>query len=139
MKKKHLKVIQRIQNSIPQELKDHLMKQEPYAPTTLLLIDKILADGKGTPELREKLQAIKDSGELNRTVEVVDTAVEKQLDEYIETELKKAIKRGELPKKMEKLKSKAKHGHHNKKGIEGASDKSERNGQDNGGVPSLVG
>jgi hypothetical protein len=140
MKKKHLKVIQRIQNSIPQDLKDHLMKTEPYAPTTLLLIDKILADGKGSPELREKLQAVKDSGELNRTVEVVNRKVEKEIDSFIESELKKAIKRGELPEKMEKLKSKSrKNGYNDKKGIEGSGGKAERPEQDNGGVPSVVG
>jgi NH3-dependent NAD+ synthetase len=140
MKKKHLQVIERIQNSIPKELKDSLMKEERYAPVTLEIIDKALADKRGTPEFLEKLQALKDSGELDRTMQVVDVEVEKKIDAYMESELKKAIKRGELPKKMEKLKTKSKqHVRRSQKDTISNSGKPEHAVQDNGGLPETSG
>lgn len=62
-----------------------------------------LDDPRTTPRQRRNIQAMLDSGKLDRKVEVLDHEVEKLIDAYFEEEIAKAVKLGRLPKEAEKL------------------------------------
>lgn len=106
----HEKVLQRIQASIPKEWLDNVTHKEMFAPKYAKLIRDI-ANGvvnkdvkKGvtfTKEQVEQAKAFVDSGrinELEKMVDVEDKVITKQIDTYVDNEIKKAIARGELPK-----------------------------------------
>lgn len=103
MKKKHLRVLKQIQDGIPQELLRNLTKKEIQAPTIKKVFEKALTDPNTTERQRRNIQAMLDSGKLDREVEVLDHEVEKQIDAYFEEEIAKAVKLGRLPKEAEKL------------------------------------
>lgn len=100
MKKKHLRVIQMIQEGIPKELLSKLTKKELQSPTIKKLFELALTkpDSEVSPRLKRNYRAMLDSGRLDREVEVLDHEVEKLIDVYIKTEIDKAVKLGRLPK-----------------------------------------
>ena len=111
MRKKHLRVIKQIQDGIPQELLRNLTKMELQSPTTKKLFELALTkpDDEVTPRQKRNIQAMLDSGKLDREVEVLDHEVEKLIDAYLQEEIVKAVKLGRLPKKapvLESLKNK---------------------------------
>lgn len=110
MKKKHIRVLKQIQDGIPDELLRNLTKTELQAPTIKKVFEKALEDPNTTPRQRRNIQAMLDSGKLDRTVEVLDHEVEKQIDAYYAEEIAKAVKLGRLPKEapMDHLKNKGK-------------------------------
>jgi hypothetical protein len=52
-------------------------------------------------ETRSKCLAIKESGVLEKESEIEDPKITKLSEDYVDREIKKAIKRGELPKKYD--------------------------------------
>lgn len=106
MRKKHLRVIQMIQEGIPKDLLMKLTKKETQAPTIKKVFELALTkpDDEVSPRQKRNIQAMLDSGRLDREVEVLDHEVEKQIDEYIAGEIAKAVKLGRLPKEAPKLK-----------------------------------
>ena len=75
------------------------MKDELTTPTIREVAERAVADrtGKISPEDKEKLQNLLDSGHLDKTTSVINESIEKQIDKYITKEVKKAIKDGRLP------------------------------------------
>lgn len=111
MNKKHLRVIKMIQEGIPQELLLNLTKKVTQAPTIKKVFEIALTkpDSEVSPRQKRNIQAMLDSGRLDREVEVLDYAVEKEIDAYISAEIDKAVKLGRLPKvapQLETLKKK---------------------------------
>lgn len=100
MNKKHLRVIKMIQEGIPKELLMRLTKKEIQAPTIKKVFELALTkpDNEVSPRQKRNIQAMLDSGRLDREVEVLDHEVEKQIDAYIAEEIDKAVKLGRLPK-----------------------------------------
>lgn len=103
MRKKHLRVLKQIQDGIPEELLRTLTKIELQSPTIKKVFELALTDPKTTDRQRRNIQAMLDSGKLDREVEVLDHEVEKQIDEYFAEEIAKAVKLGRLPKEAPKL------------------------------------
>jgi hypothetical protein len=103
---KHLAVLKRIQASVPKELTDKLMKTEKMAPAVREVFERGLDDPEVPEEQKTKMRLILDSGVLDKTVERADPEIEARIDAYIEGEMKKAIARGELPKKLLKYANK---------------------------------
>lgn len=99
LKPEYSKVLKRIQDSVPQELTSKLMKKETVAPTIRLAYEMMLKDPNASEETKRKAQILLDSGYLDKVVDVVDTEVEKAINQFIEDEIEAAMKRGELPKK----------------------------------------
>lgn len=114
MRKKHLRVIKMIQDSIPRELLMNLTKTEKQGATIKHIYEIALTkpDDEVTPRQKRNIQAMLDSGILDKEVEVLDEEVEKQIDAYIAEEIAKAVKLGRLPAEAPTLKSL------NKKGIQ---------------------
>lgn len=101
MKKKHLKILQDIQNSIPKELLDNLMVKSPLTPTMKEAHLRALDDPEVDEKTKYRLKLVLDSGALDREVEDVNPEVEAKIDDYINTKIDEAIKRGDLPKRPE--------------------------------------
>ena len=102
-----MRVIQEIQRSIPRELLDKLMRKEIQAPTMIkVLRDALnLPDTEVSPRKKRAIQALLNSGKLDREVEVIDSEVEKVIDAFVSEEIDKAVKLGRLPKKAPMLES----------------------------------
>lgn len=96
-----------IQEGIPKELLMKLTKKETQAPTIKKVFELALTkpDEEVSPRQKRNIQAMLDSGRLDREVEVLDHEVEKLIDEYIAKEIDKAVKLGRLPKQAPKLKT----------------------------------
>ncbi len=100
-----------IQEGIPKELLMNLTKKEIQAPTIKKVFELALTkpDDEVSPRQKRNIQAMLDSGRLEREVEVLDYEVEKEIDAYIAKEIDKAVKLGRLPKvapQLETLKKK---------------------------------
>jgi hypothetical protein len=110
MKKQHLQVIREIQESIPTDLIKNLTVKEKQFSTLKEVCERGLKepDDKVTPREKRRLQAMLDSGYLEKEVDVINKPVEKQIDEYMTRELARAVKEGRLPKKAPQLKLKSK-------------------------------
>lgn len=139
MKKKHLKEIERINKLIPKELLDQVTMKVPASPISKIIIQNALRDAQsyeveveksiwnpfnwfakkeykmiwkvdGIEIDKAKYQAILDSGELDRTIEVVNPETEKKISEFLDIEFEKSRKLGYLPpvQKMPTLKRKSK-------------------------------
>ena len=97
MKKSTIRELQRISQSIPKELLDKLMVTRLKSPTVVEVVKKALADDTVSKEKKEQLQHLVDSGYLNQTETVADPEIEKQIDEYMDKEIERAIKLGRIP------------------------------------------
>jgi hypothetical protein len=98
-----LKVIARIQNSIPKIWTDNVTHKVKTNETIKEVIEKALVDPDVSEETKAKCLSIKNSGELDKEMDVEDPKITKLIDEYVDREIKKAIKRGELPKKAKEV------------------------------------
>ena len=104
------KELQRIQMSIPPEWTAKLVIKENPSLEMLNVLKKIVADPEATQEQKYKAQLMLDAELFDKEVDVVDKKVEKQINDFIDEEIKKSVKRGTLPKgkKFRNLKKKIK-------------------------------
>jgi hypothetical protein len=98
IKAEYIKVLQRIQDSIPTELLAQVTKRERIAQPVEEIIERALIDPEVSQETKERFQMVKDSGYLDREIDVENREVTRKIDQFIESEIEKAVKRGELPK-----------------------------------------
>lgn len=98
-------MIREIQERIPPDLLKRLMKKELMAPATKKIVEVALTkpDSEVTPRQKRRLQALLDSGQLSREVEVLDHEVEKQIDDFFSKEIAIAVKLGRLPAEAPQL------------------------------------
>jgi bifunctional DNA-binding transcriptional regulator/antitoxin component of YhaV-PrlF toxin-antitoxin module len=110
MKKQHLKVIREIQETIPADLLKNLTIKEKQFSTLKEVCEKGLLepDDVVPPRQKRKLQAMLDSGYLEKEVEVINKPVEAQIDEYITKEIDRAVADGRLPRKVDEMEFKSK-------------------------------
>lgn len=108
MKKKHLRIIEMIQENVPKELLDKLMIKVPVAPVSEEIVKRALQDPEVSEEIKEQMRTRLDSGYFDNTKTIADPEVEKQISEYYEKEIGKAVKMGLLPKKRTSFISKIK-------------------------------
>lgn len=104
-----MEVLTRIQKSIPKEWLDNVTKKEQLAPKNAKMIRDI-ANGVENPDFdsskitdkeREFARAVIDSGQINdmeKFVDVENKEYTAKIDKFIDDEIEKATKRGELPK-----------------------------------------
>jgi len=95
--KKAWKIIKQINNKIPKEWQDKLMKHvidRSYEDEA----KKILKEGTYTKEEREKIQEAIDDGKFLREYDEMDTKIEKKINDFIERRIKEEMESGRLPK-----------------------------------------
>jgi hypothetical protein len=103
----NLIVLERIQKSIPKDLLKGLLKKEKIAPVVEEIVKRGLKDKEVTEAVKFKLRMIRDSGILKKKIDVLNESIAKKIDKYVEDEIKKAVKRGDLPNR-EKIISQSK-------------------------------
>lgn len=108
MKKKHLRVLDDITKSIPKELIEKLTKTVPMFETLKEIATRALTDDSVAESDKDRFRTMLASGYLDKTEEVIDEEIEKQINDYVEAEIEKAIKLKRLPKKPSKLNHKGK-------------------------------
>lgn len=96
------KVLSEIGQRIPQTLRDNLIEKVKSTPTIEKVVDEALKKKDLRPELREKLQTLKDSGEFSRVRERINPTVQRIYDQFINREIAKEVRRGRLPKNPRK-------------------------------------
>lgn len=96
-----------IQERIPKDLLDNLMKEEVESPTLKKVFELALTkpDSEVPAKKKKHIRALLDSGRLDRKVMVLDPEVEKQIDEFFSKEIALAVKLGRLPKEAPVLES----------------------------------
>jgi len=100
----------RIQNSIPPEWTNALIVKANPSLEMLDVLIKITKDEEATPQQKYKAQLMIDAELFSQEVDTVDKKVEKKINNFIESEIEKSVKRGTLPKgkKFRNLKKKIK-------------------------------
>jgi hypothetical protein len=96
---KDLAELRRIQESIPKDLQDRLIMKRAVTPTMAKVLSLLLREKGITKERKAQLQAVKDSGLLAQTEDVVNQSVQKQIDKYVTEEIEKSILAGRLTKR----------------------------------------
>lgn len=105
MKKVHLKVLQRINASIPKELTDNLMHEVDGYAETKRLMELALLEPTLDEEKKESLRNLKLSGMLDSKITMEENPeISKKIYEYIMAEVTKKVEEGELPKSILKEK-----------------------------------
>ena len=97
-KPEYSEVLKRIQDSIPTEWLNKLVKKVPVAPTIKMAYERAVKDPDVSDELKRKAQIILDGGYLDRETQVVDKRYENYINKFIDKEIELAVRRGELPK-----------------------------------------
>lgn len=100
MKKIHLKEIERIQASLPSDIKSRLFKEISLNPTIKEVFERASADETNTEEVRQKAKDVLLTGVLDKTEVIVDEEVAKEANEYFEKEISRSIALGRLPAKL---------------------------------------
>lgn len=105
MKKKHLKVLQEIHESIPKDLLENLINKEPIGSTIKEIMQRGMLEPDDVVSLEEKarFQAMIDSGYLDRDMEVADASIEQKISDILDAGIKLAVDEGRLPKRAPKL------------------------------------
>lgn len=88
----------RIQNSIPQKMKDRLIIKRNQLPTVNKVVSLALKDPSISVKQKERLRHIKEAGLLDKKSEEVNQTAQKEIDEYLNEEIAKSIIAGRLPK-----------------------------------------
>ena len=96
IKDSDLKELRRIQESIPKEWSDKLIRKVYITPEHKKAVDEVLRRKDLTEVQREKVQAIKDSGYFAQKEEVVNKSIEKKIKQYVEAEIEKSKRAGRL-------------------------------------------
>lgn len=90
--------LQRIQNSIPKEWTEKLVIKDNPSKKILETLKKIVVDPDATESQRYKAQLMLDAEMFEKEVDMGDKKVEKKINDFIESEIAKSVKRGTLPK-----------------------------------------
>lgn len=98
MKKTHIKELERIQASLPEDIKNNLFITRSVNPTIKEVFEKAADDETNSEEIRQKAKDVLLSGALDATETVPNEEYTQKANEYFEKEIDRAIKLGRLPK-----------------------------------------
>lgn len=97
MNSKTIKELRRISSRIPEEMLDRLMVEKDVAPVVKEVLERACKDKDVPKKLRDKYRNIIDAGYIDLKEMIVDEDVQKEVDEWVENEIDKAIKLGRIP------------------------------------------
>ncbi len=93
--------LRRIQQSVPKALRDTVLVRTAITPTMSMIAQKAIEDPDFPPEKKEQLQLLIDRGYFTKEKYTQNDKVAKQIDNYVNREIKKSIKEGRLPNKKQ--------------------------------------
>ena len=114
MKKKTIDKLKEITDSIPQHLKDSLMKKRLAMPVSKEIMERAIQDPDIPEEKKERLRNLIVSGYMDEMEDYYDENVAMEIDRYVENKIMEAINNKQLPKSnfvglIKKLKQQAKY------------------------------
>lgn len=86
-----------IQKRIPKILLERSISEKKSTPTLEKMVDLALNDPNFPEEKKRGLQILKDSGDISRVIIVENKKYTKMIDNFVEREIKKEIRKGNLP------------------------------------------
>jgi hypothetical protein len=93
------KELKRINDSVPQMLKDFTLSEVKKTPAIEMVAQKYLEEPNISKEKKEKMRRLLASGLFSKTGIKENERVAKMRDEYVTREIKKSVKEGRLPTK----------------------------------------
>ena len=94
---KELAELKRINESVPKEMKDRLIIKRNQIPTVNKVVSLALHDPDVPQKQKDRLKHLKEAGHFNLTSDEVNKTAQKEIDEYLNTEIAKSIVAGRLP------------------------------------------
>lgn len=98
--------LRKIQQSVPKVLRQFAVHEVKAYPAVQLVIEKALESPDISEEKKRQLRLIQDTGMFDKMRSVENRNITQQIDDYVTREIRKAVRKGELPTKavMRKLK-----------------------------------
>lgn len=93
------KVLSEIHQRVPVALRKAVAIEVDASPTVLMVMQQAVGMESIAPEKREQIQKLIDAGEFSKKKVVEDPKIAKMIDEFIAREIKKEVKKGNLPTK----------------------------------------
>jgi hypothetical protein len=93
------KILREIQARVPAEWKRRAVVEQPFTPTMKMVFEKALESPTIDEEKKRQIKNILDSGQLSKMVSREDPKITKQIDNFVNREINKAVKEGRLPPK----------------------------------------
>jgi len=91
------KELQRIQASVPEALRKSVVSEQDANPTVNFVVEKALEDPDFPQHKKDELLRLKEIGYFDQKEYKENEKVKKQIDAYVNREIKKAVKEGRLP------------------------------------------
>ncbi len=99
MKKSTIEKLKAIQQEIPKEWKQALMKMAYDMPITRNeLVPKLLDDPDVSEEYKQRVRNLLEAGYFDKESEVVDEEIAQKIDDFVEMRIMEEIDKGNLPK-----------------------------------------
>lgn len=98
MKKQVKKELNRIQDSIPADMKKRLIRNQYASPTVRKILRLALKDESVSQEKKDSIQTIIDTGIVDKKEDVINQTAQKEIDNYVDQEIAKSIVAGRLPR-----------------------------------------
>lgn len=95
------KVLKEIQLSVPEALRKAVVVRSPATPVMKMIVDKALEDPEFPEEKKQQLRELKDAGYFEKEHLGENPKIANQIENYVNREIKKAVKEGRLPNKKQ--------------------------------------
>lgn len=95
------KVLKDIQSRIPPDLLKYVAHEKKATPTVELVVQKALEDPSISEEKKVQLRALVDAGEFSKMRVIENPKIAKMINEFVQREIRKEVKKGNLPTKAQ--------------------------------------
>ncbi len=101
MKSDDFQKLNRINASIPRHLMKKLIRVKPAFPGEREKMERVLQDSATPEHIKKMVRKSLQDGVYEKTISEVDPKVAKQIEEYVEGNIKHQVKKGKLKSKMD--------------------------------------
>jgi len=91
--------LREIYSRVPKEWRNNVVEATPLTPTMAKVVEEALKDPKFPQEKKEQLKVLQDAGYLSKQKYSENPELVKKIDNFVNREIKKAVKEGRLPNK----------------------------------------
>lgn len=95
------KVLKEIQSRIPKAFLKGVVETKPLTPNMAMIVDKALEDPDYPADKKRQLLELKEKGEFSRQTVTQNMTMARKIDNFVNREIKKAVKEGRLPTKKQ--------------------------------------
>jgi hypothetical protein len=91
--------LREIYSRVPKEWKNNVVEITPLTPTMAKVVGIAMQDPNFPQEKKEQLKVLQDAGYLSKQKYSENPALVKKINNFVNREIKKAVKEGRLPTK----------------------------------------